>query len=135
MKLNRIVVLSFALVFSCFTTSCDRQFQQTVSFKFVNSAGDPRQGIAFWYFAEGSCKGQFKSAVSSGKGEASISRVAIRGGVGVLLEEPSLCIEHEGKWLVAWQEFIDPADDEKFLCKASSAGKFTCERLDPGNHT
>lgn len=79
--------------------------------------------------------GECKSAVSTISGEASISRVAIRGGLAVLLEEPSLCIEQEGKWRVAWQEFIDPATNERFLCTASASGKFSCQRLGPDNHT
>ena len=133
--MNRFVILFFLFAVASLATSCDKQFQQTVSVKFVSPSGKPLQGIAFRYYTDGACKGQFKSAVTSNSGEASISRVSIKGGVGVLLEEPSLCIKQKGKWYKAWQEFIDPAIEENFICVATSTGMFSCERLDQVSHT
>ena len=110
---------------------CDREFQQSVSFKVTESDGTPIQNVPLRYYSEGLCKGSFKAAVTSDTGEATVTRQSIKGGVGVLLEEPSLCFESKGKWYAAWQEFIDPVEVERFSCVMQSAGLFICERLDP----
>jgi len=106
---------------------CDKAFTQTVAIRITGGGELPLR-----FYSGPGCAGEFIAITTSKQGEVSFKRTAIRGGVAVLLEEPSLCYEVNGKWLVAWQEFVDPADHSSFLCNRRSPLQLACEQLPQG---
>jgi hypothetical protein len=129
------VALFLVAAVTVMSVGCDRGFEQAVSVTVLGPSGKVLPNVALRYHSEGACTGTFIPATTSTDGVATFSRRATRGGVSVLLEEPSLCFEREGKWYAAWQEFIDPADRERFACGAAPGGDLYCERLSPGGGT
>jgi hypothetical protein len=121
-----------ALTMSMLVAGCDTEFEQVVVVRVLNSQSQTAREVSLRYYAAANCTGAYVAASTSPTGEARFSRKAIRGGVGVLLEEPSICVEQEGAWYSAWQEYVDPANQENFVCRFEQDRQLICERLQQG---
>jgi hypothetical protein len=114
---------------SALVAGCDTVFDQVVVVRVLNSQGQGVRDVSLRYYATANCMGDYVAGSTSPDGEARFFRKAIHGGIAVMLEEPSICSEHGGAWHSAWQEHIDPADQENFLCHIEEDQRLACERM------
>lgn len=98
----------------------------------LNSENQGVKDFSLRYYAAANCEGDYVAGSTSPAGEARFTRRAVRGGVAVLLEEPSICRERGGVWRAVWQQHIDPANQENFVCRLELDSQLSCERLSQG---
>lgn len=114
------IALFASLVFAC---SFSEAFEQRVIVKLFGPDGDALQGEELRYYSSPNCEGEYVRAITSEDGQTELVRQSLRGNFAVLLEQPSLCINKDGRWVVVWQDVIDPATIEVITCslEATSA--------------
>lgn len=122
-----LTVMMFLLI-----AGCDTAFEQVVVVKVLNAQSQGVRDISLRYYSAAYCSGSYVAGGISSDGEARFSRKAVRGGVSVLLEKPSICAEQGGSWYSAWQRHIDPANQENFVCRLEVGMPLICERLSHG---
>jgi hypothetical protein len=95
-------------MFALETSGCDKQQQQTVSITLTRDT-HPLAGVDVRLYAEQDCKGTFQSGKTSDEGQVRFTRNVEIGGVGVITDELSVCINSSGEWRPLFSSLHGPA--------------------------
>jgi hypothetical protein len=106
----RAPLLLLAVPLTIGIAGCDKQQQQTVSI-WLSREAQPFSGADLRLHAQRDCQGPFQSAQTSAEGEAHFLRSVEIGGIGVVTDELSICVNLAGNWIPIFSSLHGPAPE------------------------
>jgi hypothetical protein len=114
-----------AVAFTLGIAGCDKQRQQTVSIALSREA-KPYSGADVRLHAQQNCQGPFQSAQTSQEGQVHFTRLVEVGGIGVITDELSVCVNPSGSWISIFSSLHGPAPEVLMLKCEVEASSGSC---------
>ena len=104
----RTLGLLLAAAFTFGTSGCDKHQQQIVSITLTRDTR-PLPGADVRLHAGQNCKGSFQSGKTSDEGQVRFTRNVEMGGISVITDELSVCVNSSGNWESIFSSLHGPA--------------------------